>query len=75
MKTLADGQCKNEISERVGRVQADSQRHWGKMSAHQMVCHLADSLRCPLGEKTAGEAKLTVSSPGLEAASVTLPVR
>jgi hypothetical protein len=52
MKTLEDGQCKNEIKERVGRVQADSQRRWGKMSAHQMVCHLSDSFRGVMGQKS-----------------------
>ena len=52
MKTLADDQCKNEIRERVGRAQADCQRRWGKMSAHQMVCHLADSFRGVMGQKS-----------------------
>ena len=52
MKTLADEQCRKEIRERVGRVRADSQRQWGKMSAHQMVCHLADSFRGVMGEKS-----------------------
>jgi len=29
----------------------DSQRRWGSMSAHQMICHLSDSFRVALGEK------------------------
>jgi hypothetical protein len=52
MKTLADVQCRKEIAERVGRVRTDSQRQWGKMSAHQMVCHLADSFRGVMGERS-----------------------
>ncbi len=52
MKTLADAQCRKEIAERVGRIRADSQRQWGKMSAHQMVCHLADSFRGVMGERS-----------------------
>jgi hypothetical protein len=51
MKTLADVQCRSEILERLGRVRAESQRRWGKMTAHQMVCHLGDSFRGVTGEK------------------------
>ena len=34
----------------------DSNRRWGKMSAHQMICHLADSCRIATGEKVASDA-------------------
>jgi hypothetical protein len=52
MKTLTDMQCRKEIAERVGRLRSDSQRQWGRMSAHQMVCHLADSFRGVMGERS-----------------------
>ena len=52
MKTLTDMQCRKEIAERLGRLRADSQRQWGKMSALQMVCHLADSFRGVMGERS-----------------------
>ncbi len=52
MKTLTDMQCRKEIAERVGRLRSDSQRQWGKMSAHQMVCHLAGSFRGVMGQKS-----------------------
>lgn len=29
----------------------DSQRRWGTMSPHQMVCHLTDSFKAGTGEK------------------------
>lgn len=51
MKTLANSQDRQEIVERLGRVHLDSTRRWGKMSAHQMLCHLADSFRGVMGEK------------------------
>jgi hypothetical protein len=31
-------------------VRPDSTRRWGKMSAHQMVCHLSDALRMGTGQ-------------------------
>ena len=38
------------------RVRPESVRRWGRMSAHQMVCHLSDSLRMGMGEKPVSDA-------------------
>ena len=46
--TLAD---KKEILERLSRIRLDSPRQWGRMSPHQMICHLCDSFKFTLGEK------------------------
>ncbi len=35
------------------QVHPDSRRRWGRMSANQMICHLADSFRRTMGEKQA----------------------
>ena len=51
MKTLGNATDRDEILARLGRVRAESARRWGKMSAHQMVCHLSDSFRGVMGEK------------------------
>ena len=51
MKTLLRQKDLAEIQQRLQRVRADSTRRWGRMSAHQMICHLADSFRAALGEK------------------------
>jgi hypothetical protein len=51
MKTLRNPEDQREIVERMARLRVDSVRRWGKMSAHQMVCHLADSFRGVMGEK------------------------
>jgi hypothetical protein len=45
MKTLGNPKDKQEILRRLESIQATSQRRWGQMSAHQMVCHLSDSYR------------------------------
>jgi hypothetical protein len=50
MKTLADPASKSEIIARIKRLTPDSVRKWGKMTAHQMVCHLSDSHLLPMGE-------------------------
>ena len=39
------------MERRLNALRPDSARRWGKMTAHQMVCHLADSFRGTMGEK------------------------
>src|SRR5260370_2285417 len=51
MKNLRNTKDKGEIARRLQSVQPDSQRLWGKMSAHQMICHLSDGFRMYMGEK------------------------
>lgn len=53
MNTLANPDDKKLLLERVAKLRTDSPRAWGKMSPHQMVCHLCDSSRLALGEKQA----------------------
>ena len=56
MTTLGNfaGQC--DIGSRIGRVSVHDKAVWGRMSVHQMICHLADSYRVPLGERKASPA-------------------
>src|SRR4051794_36051251 len=54
-KTLSDPAAKSEILERLAKLRADTVRCWGKMNAHQMVCHLCDSHLLVMGEMTAGD--------------------
>jgi hypothetical protein len=51
MKTLARQRDKAEILDRLRKVRPESVPRWGRMSAHQMVCHLADSLLMVAGQK------------------------
>lgn len=56
MKTLARHCDKAEILQRLKAVRPDSARRWGRMSAHQMVCHLSDSFRAVTGQKPVSHA-------------------
>jgi len=51
LKSLSNARDRNEILNRIANLRPESQARWGKMSAHQMICHLTDSLRSALGEK------------------------
>jgi hypothetical protein len=56
MKTLAREQDTTELLQRLKLLRPDSTRRWGKMSAHQAVCHLADACRMAMGERVVSDA-------------------
>jgi hypothetical protein len=51
LKTLARAADRDEVLHRLRQVGADNAARWGRMSAPQMVCHLADAFRMLTGEK------------------------
>ena len=53
MKTLLHPADKEEILGRLNTIQPASQRLWGSMSAHNMICHLSDGFRLYMGERPA----------------------
>ena len=56
MKTMARAGDKAEIIRRVKMLRPECARRWGRMSAHQMVCHLSDSFRLVTHQKAASPA-------------------
>jgi hypothetical protein len=51
MSTLANAQVSKECCLRLERLTPDARRRWGRMTAHEMVCHLSDSFRAAMREK------------------------
>ena len=51
MKTLRDASAQREIRVRLESLTSKDCARWGKMSVHQMICHLGDSYWVGLGEK------------------------
>jgi hypothetical protein len=51
MKTLANPEDKQDTLVRLAKVRPDLKARWGRMSAHQMICHLNDSFLAVMGEK------------------------
>lgn len=56
MKSLARDQDRVEILRRLTTVGPDTTRLWGRMSAHQMICHLSDSFLAVTGQRPASRA-------------------
>jgi hypothetical protein len=44
---------RDELVGRLSRVEPDTPRRWGTMSAHEMICHVSDLFRVALGERDA----------------------
>ena len=74
MKTLRNPNDKEEIVRRLQTIQPTSQRKWGKMSAHQMVCHLSDAYRMFLGEKIVPPAPVWPSRTLLKWGALWTPI-
>lgn len=50
MKNLFDVAVADQIKQRVGRLQIDSERQWGKMDPAQALAHCASGLEMAMGE-------------------------
>ncbi len=53
MRTLVKPADRAAIVRRIRSLTPATQRLWGTMSPHQMLCHLADTMRVSLGERRA----------------------
>ena len=49
--TLLHPEARAEILRRIEALTPQSARRWGRMTPHQMVCHLSDACRAALGER------------------------
>ena len=59
MKRFASDDDLAELVKRVSTLTSDSRRQWGRMSCGQMVCHLSDAFRGPLGDRPPSAARDT----------------
>ena len=50
MATIFDAAARAELRRRVDRLAPDAAGRWGRMTAHEMVCHVSDQLRVALGD-------------------------
>jgi len=74
MKTLARPDDKAEILRRLQALRPDSTRRWGRMSVHQMVCHLADAYRMATGERLVIETSNPLGRTVVKWVALYLPV-
>jgi hypothetical protein len=66
MKSVFNPAVHRELHERVQRLQPQQRPQWGRMSATQMVAHLADSLRMASGELEVAPKRVPIRFPPLK---------
>src|ERR1700738_5013737 len=55
MTTLDSDTVVHDLLSRLHLLRPETKARWGRMNAHQMVCHLTDSFGLAMGVKTASE--------------------
>lgn len=75
MKTLANGSEREEVFNRLRKVSPNTPRRWGKMSAHQMICHLNDSFKGAMGEKSISPASKLLPGTLMKWIALYVPIR
>src|SRR5687768_1743814 len=75
MKTLARDRDKADILRRLRTVRPGSAARWGRMSAHQMVCHLTDAFRVVIGQKPVSPATNPFSRTVIKWTALYAPLR
>jgi hypothetical protein len=75
MKTLARPRDRDEIVLRLRAVRAGQAARWGRMSAHQMICHLADSMRMAMGQRPVSDASDLLRRTAVKWIALYLPLR
>lgn len=75
MKSLDNSADKREILQRLEDIHLDSPRQWGKMTPHQMVCHLSDGFRMYMGDKKVAPARTGIPRPILRFVAIWVPLR
>jgi hypothetical protein len=75
VRTLAHQSDVDDLLRRLQTVGPDSAARWGRMSAHQMICHLSDAMRVAAGQKTASAASGLAQRTIVKWIAIYLPVR
>lgn len=73
MVSLSDRSAQQSIVERLSRLQADTPRRWGRMTASQMLCHLDDSFLVSFGEKEASSLANIFSKTAMKFVALRVP--
>ena len=58
MKNLFDATVANQVKTRLGQLEPQSERRWGKMTAAQMLAHCSVSMQWAVGEVAAEKGTL-----------------
>jgi len=64
MKNLFDAMVANQVKTRLGQLEPQAERRWGKMTAAQMLAHCSGSMQWAVGEVVPEKGALPVRLMG-----------
>jgi hypothetical protein len=74
MKSLRDALVQRELRLRMESLTVEDAARWGKMSVHQMICHLRDSYGVGLGEKKAAMVAIPMPRAFMKRVALQAPI-
>ncbi len=74
MNHLGDPIVRQQIVKRLVALKRDLPPRWGRMNAHQMVCHVSDSFRASMGRKKVSPATGLLQQTAVKWLALYLPV-
>jgi len=75
MRRLDQTEAQQACCARLGLLQSDARPRWGRMTAHQMVCHLSDSFKAAVGKKTVSPATMGVPKGFMKFMALHMPLQ
>ena len=75
MRSLKHNPDRRSILARLAALRPDQPARWGRMSAHQMICHLSDSYLAGMGEKHVSMATGVVQRTVMKFGALYVPLR
>lgn len=75
MKTMSRVDCRTEIAGRLRTLLPTSERRWGRMDVHQMICHLIDSHWMMTGDKRVSDATGVLQRTAVKWLALYVPLR
>ena len=74
-KSFTNQQDITEIFSRLQSLEPNSQRQWGRMTPHQMMCHLSDAYQMGMGEREAAWAGNFLTTTVLKYVALQVPIK
>jgi hypothetical protein len=72
--SLSESGAVEALVARFGRLTPDTSRRWGRMTAHQMLCHLGDAFDAVMGDRPASTRETLLTRTVVKFVALRTPV-
>ena len=75
MRTVADPSVLSSLVQRLSKLEPTAERRWGTLTAHEMLCHLGDTMDMVLGRRPRAQPLPRRSRPIMRSVGLWSPIR